>query len=119
MNAKAAKNRTTIRQFHARVLRDTFGGPVDDRDAFLLFMLFHLSRVELTGPVLSDRPVCTDIAAITQRHCGAALAALWRGRDDPRADYMHWYWRWNAEWQSYAHADNLNEDEAARLRVLT
>jgi hypothetical protein len=119
MSAEAIRDHTTIDRFHADVLCDVFGTYVSDRDAFLLFTLFHTNSVELTAPVLSDRPSVRHIATITQRHCGKALAALWRGRDDPRASYTHWYWRWNGEWGAYAHAEGLDENETARLHELT
>jgi hypothetical protein len=64
-------------RFHGRLLRDTFGGPVGDRDAF-----------------------------------------LWKGADDGRADYAHWYHRWNSDWGSYEAAENLSAVDRTRLREL-
>jgi hypothetical protein len=108
---------TTIYDFHGRLLRDTFGKKIDDRDAFLLFTLFHLCQVELTGQVLSDRPGLgpgDKIEPITQRSCSEALASLWTG-DDARSDYCYWYYRWNGDWGSYGHAENLTREEVQRL----
>jgi hypothetical protein len=78
-------------------------------------------QIALVGPVLTDRPQLTvgdRIAAITQRHCAQALSSIWKGSEDPRADYMYWYWRWNGDWGSYGHAESLTEEEQARLRAL-
>ena len=113
---------TTIDDFHGRLLRDTFGPSISDRDAFLLFTLFHENQIVLTGRVLTDRPQLSEgdsIAAITQRGCSEALASVWAGSEDERADYIHWYYRWNGEWGSYEHARNLSEVESERLRELT
>jgi hypothetical protein len=113
---------TTVGELHGRLLRDTFPRGLGDRDAFLLFALFHQYQVELSGPVLTDGPQSREgyrVAAITQRGCSAALASLWHGTEDPRGHYAYWYYRWNGEWGSYAHAENLTQDEEARLRELT
>src|SRR4051812_48069634 len=107
---------TTIDDLHGRLLRDTFGRDLDDRDAFLLFTLFHHYQIELAGPVLADRPSMgagDRVHADTQRGCAEALASLWAGCDDERADYTYWYWRWNDEWGSYGHAEDLSAEEVA------
>ena len=31
---------------------------------------------------------------------------------------MYWYWRWNVDWGSYGHAENLTDEELLRLRFL-
>src|SRR5262245_49611060 len=113
---------TTILGLHGRLLRDTFGCNISDQDAFLLFTLFHMFQVELAGPVLTDRRQLgagSRVCAITQRHCSQALASVWRGSGDPRGHYTYWYLRWNGEWGSYGHAENLSEEEQIRLRELT
>jgi hypothetical protein len=112
---------TTIYDFHGRLLRDTFGGPLSDRDAFLLFALFQHYQVEIRGGVLTDRPnlgVGSLIPADTQRGCAEALASLWRGAADERADYTYWYWRWSTDWGSYQAAENLSAADRERLREL-
>lgn len=112
---------TTIYDFHGRLLRDTFGPNIGDQDAFLLFTLFHEYQIVLAGRVLIDRPQLAEgssIAAITQRGCAEALASVWAGSDDDRANYTYWYYRWNGEWGSYQHASNLSEAESARLAEL-
>jgi hypothetical protein len=112
---------TSIYDFHGRLLRDAFGRGLDDRDAFLIFVLFHHYQIELDGLVLTDRPGLRSgdrIHANTQRGCAEALASLWSGCADERAHYMHWYRRWNGDWGSYSHAGQLSSEEASRLRVL-
>lgn len=109
---------TTIGYLHSRLLVDVFGRPLDDRDAFLVFALFHSYRVVLRGPVLKDRKGCLVCAAITQRHAASALTALWWGTSKPGAHYTHWYWRWNGEWGSYGHAENLSPEESERFEEL-
>jgi len=121
MKGYRALHKTTIHDFHARLLRDTFTNILDDSDAFLLFSLFHTHKIELAGAVLKDRPQLGRgdcIAAITQRHCAEALASLWRSGDDQRAHYTYWYWRWNGEWGSYGHAEHLTDVEQRRQREL-
>lgn len=112
---------TTIYDLHGRLLRDTFGNGLNDFDAFLIFALFHHYQIELSGPVLTDRPSMgagDKVHADTQRGCSEAIASLWAGSDDDRADYTYWYRRWNAEWGSYAHSERLSLAERARLRFL-
>jgi hypothetical protein len=112
---------TTIFDLHGRLLRDTFGPTLDDSDAFLVFVLFHHYQIELSGPVLTDRPnlqAGDRVHAETQRGCSGAIASLWSGSDDERASYVYWYRRWNGEWGSYGHAERLSAEEKARLRAL-
>jgi hypothetical protein len=112
---------TTIYDLHGRLLRDTFGGGLSDPDAFLIFALFHHYQVELSGPVLTDRPnmrAGDKVHADTQRGCSEALASLWAGRDDERSSYAYWYHRWNGDWGSYGHAERLSPEEKSRLRSL-
>ena len=70
---------TTIYGFHGRLVRDTFGRDLSDRDAFLLFCVLHYYQIELAGPVLADRPSLgagSRVSADTQRGCGEAIASL-------------------------------------------
>jgi hypothetical protein len=109
---------TTIYKLHGLLIRETFGGEFSDQDAFLIFVLFHSYRIELSSAVLSDRPGVTDVAALTQRDVSSALASAWRGTSDERADPYFWYFRWNKEWGSYGHAENLSAEEQTRLDQL-
>ncbi len=112
---------TTIYEFHGQILRDTFGCDLTDSDAFLLFALFHHYQIELSGAVVTDRPnlkAGDRIHAHTQRGCAAALASIWLASEDERADCMYWYRRWNGDWGSYGHAENLNNKESDGLRSL-
>ncbi len=109
-----------IGDFHARIIRDTFGTNLSDENAMLLFSILHSYQIVITGPVLSDCPSSdagSSIPAITQRHCGEALAALWAGTGDSRADYMYWYYRWQ-KWGSYSRFGELTPDERARMRQM-
>ena len=109
---------TTIDDLHGRLLRDTFGHRLSDTDAFLIFVLFHSSRVMLTAPVLTDRPGIQEVGPLSQRGVSAALASMWQGTEDRRAACTDWYFRWNGEWGSYEHAERLTLEEQDRLAAL-
>lgn len=109
---------TTIDDLHGRLVRDTFGRRLSDADALLVFTLFHTHLVVLSAPVLTDRPGIGEVAAITQRGASAALASAWAGTADERAEPMFWYCRWNGEWGSDAHAEQLPPEEAERFGQL-
>jgi hypothetical protein len=97
------------------LIRDTFAHRLSDQDAFLVFVLFHSSRILLFGPILTDRPGVLEVAATTQRGVAEALASAWRGTQDQRADPAFWYFRWNGDWGSYYHAERLSPAERERL----
>ena len=112
---------TTINDLLGRILRDTFRSDLNDLDVFLLFSIFHLYQIELAGAFLTDRPHLKGgdlIHADTQRGCSSAMASIWANSDDERSDYAYWYWRWNADWGSYARLENLSDGEKERLRWL-
>src|SRR5262245_54657491 len=107
-----------VADFHARIVRDTFDAGLSEADSLLLFAVLHSYQIEVSGPVLSNCPavgVGSLIAAITQRCCGEAVAALWPG--DDRGDYMFWYRAWQ-DWGSYSRFDDLTAAERARMRWL-
>jgi hypothetical protein len=106
---------TTIYDLHGRLVRDTFGRRLRDEDAFLVFVLLHGYRIALSGPVLSDRPGVTEVAAVTQRGPSEALASAWAGTQDEQADPHFWYGRWNGDWGSYGRAERLSSEEQERL----
>jgi hypothetical protein len=109
---------TTIYDLPGRLLRDTFGRTLKDQDAFLVFVLFHSHRVVLCEPILTDRPGITEVFPHSQRGVSSALASLWEGTDDPRANYVYWYYKWNGEWRGYDHADHLTDEERERFEFL-
>lgn len=109
---------TTIYDLHGRLLRDTFGRRLSDTDAFLVFVLFHGYRVWLSAPLLTDRPGVQEVHALTQRSVADALASVWAGTTDERADSYFWYFRWNGVWGSYGHAEGLSLEERERLEQL-
>src|SRR5213595_3883123 len=102
---------TTIYDLHGRLVRDTFGRRLSDQDAFLVFVLFQSYRIILSGPVLTDRPGVLRVAALTQRGVSEALASAWVGTQDEQADPYFWYRRWNGDWGSYGHAEQLSSVE--------
>jgi hypothetical protein len=109
---------TTIDDLLGQLVRDTFGRHLSDEDAFLVFTLLHTHRVLLCGPVLTDRPGVLEVTADTQRGVAGALASAWAGTADERADLYYWYFRWNGEWGSYEHANQLSPAERERLGQL-
>jgi hypothetical protein len=117
-DAEGAVDGTTIYDLHGRLVRDTFGHRLSDQDAFLIFVLFHCYKVVLSEPVLSDRPGVQVVAAQTQRGVAEALASVWIGTQDERADLYFWYYRWNGGWGSYGHAERLSPAESERLEQL-
>lgn len=108
----------TIYQFHSRILRDVFPTGLSDTDAFLVFCLLHNYRINVQEGSISDRASVRAIEPITQRDSAAAIASIWTGTDDVRASPSYWYFRWNGEWGSYGHFENLSEEESSRLKVL-
>ena len=111
-------NGTTIYDICGKILRDTFGGSLNDDDAFLVFVLFHSNRILLVENALKDCPGACEVAALTQRCVSEGLASMWNGTDDCRADYCYWYYRWNGDWGGYQHAENLSVAERARFTEL-
>ena len=111
-------NLPTFQQFHERIVTDTFPERLSDDDAFLVFAILHTYVTVLAGPIISDAPQCDKIYGMTQRGAADALAALWRGTDDERGHYTHWYWKWNTDWDAYRHLEALSPEEKARMRVL-
>ena len=109
---------TTIYDLHGRLIRDTFGRRLNDQAAFLIFVLFHTHRIVLSAPILTDRPAALEVAAHTQRGVSEALASVWAGTDDKRANSTYWYFRWNGEWGSYGHAERLSPEEKERFDEL-
>jgi hypothetical protein len=89
-----------------------------DKDAFLVFLLFHIYRIVLSGRVHTDRPGVQEVAAHAQRGVSEAMASAWTGTSDERADPHFWYYRWNGDWGYYGHAEYLSPAEAERLGQL-
>src|SRR5690349_15732544 len=111
-------NLPTFQQFHERIVSDSFPQRLTDEDAFLVFAILHSYVIVLAGSFINDAPQCDKIYATTQRGAADALAALWRGTDDERRDYTHWYWKWNTDWDAYRHLEALSPQEKARMHVL-
>ena len=69
---------TTIYDFHGRLLRDTFGRGLDDRDAFLIFLRFLAARRKRTVLALDFGDLTPDAVLAfldhleTERNNGAA-----------------------------------------------
>lgn len=92
---------------------ESFDTSLNDHECMLLFGILHNRSVQF-----SDGGVW---CAVTQRHAGACLAAIWQNgnpslRDSFRwgelakADYVHWYWQW-AEWNGEVCFHHLTEHE--------
>jgi hypothetical protein len=113
-----APNLPTLQQFHERIITDSFPQRLSDDDAFLVFAILHTYVTILSGPIISDAPQCDKIYGTTQHGAADALAALWRGSNDPRGDATHWYWKWNTDRDAYRHLEALSPGEKARMRVL-
>jgi hypothetical protein len=120
----ASPEPTTFDELHGRLLRDIFGRDIEVEDALLLLIIFHYYRIELSKPqVLIDerRP---DIryrvlaGPLTLRRCAEALASVWSGQLDMRAEPSHWQRRWQDEWGGYTRVRRLSPTELTRLHEL-
>jgi hypothetical protein len=115
---------TTYCELHGRLLRDTFGREIGDADAFLLFTAFHYHRVELSRPQVFADEKRPDIdyrvlaGPLAPRQCAEALASVWAGNLDVRAEPSHWLCRWQDDWGGYVRVRRLAPDEVARLHEL-
>jgi hypothetical protein len=78
---------------HTHLIRDCFPNGLSDRDALLVFTIFHTCGIHLSRP-LRDRPDCYQVAAVTQRHAAKAIADSSDNTSDERADDAYWYRRW-------------------------
>ena len=86
----------TIDTIHQELLRAAIAEPLTDDLAHSAMILFHTHRLQLSGPILTDRVGVTEVAAQTQRDVASIVAALWPDRTDlQRTNYAHWYWRYN------------------------
>src|SRR5262245_21389389 len=115
---------TTYRELHGRLLRDTFGRDISDADAFLLFTAFHYHQVELSRPQVYAEEKRPDIyyrvlaGPLPPRQCAEALASVWAGELDVRAEPSHWLCRWQDDWGGYVRVRWLSASEVARLYKL-
>jgi hypothetical protein len=105
----------TSDNFHNLLIEECFSTDISDEEAFLLFVVLHLYAIRIPEGLLSDRPESTKWHGLTQRGASASLAYLWRNTNDERREDMYWYWRWNKEWNEYAHAENLSQAEQEAL----
>jgi len=104
-------DKPTAQEFHRRLLKDVFSGPVSDTDAMLLFHLLHNYEIHLPENTIENWDK-TFILALTQRGAADAIAGLWADSDDPRNDYTHWYGEWQRQ------DETLTEEHQERLVVL-
>ena len=115
---------TTWRELHGVLLRDTFGRDISDADLFLLFTALHYYRIELSCPQVysCERRLNMSYGVIAgplePRGCAEAIASLWTGRLDVRAEPSYWYCRWRDEWGGYVRVRGLTADEVLRLHNL-
>jgi hypothetical protein len=117
---------TTFGDFHRRIVRETFDHETSERDAFLLFTIFTYHSFLLSTPQLlsdyADRPDVRNVTVVFRplepRRCAEAVACLWEGAQDIRAEPSHWQIRWSEEWGGYRRARNLSPEELERLYEL-
>jgi hypothetical protein len=100
--------------FYAQLLGDTFAQDLSDGDAHLVFVILHYYRIVLSRPQLlleyANRPelnVQVVFGPLEPRRCAEALASLWSGRVDSRAEPSHWLLRWQGEWGGYVRLRRL------------
>src|SRR5688572_10810849 len=117
---------TTHADFYDRLLRDTFGRDLADADAHLVFVILHYYRVVLSRPqVLAEYAARPDLdfrvifGPLDPRRCAEALAGLWSGGMDIRAEPSHWVLRWRGAWGEYVRLRHLTPAELARLGALS
>ena len=108
---------TTRNNYHAKVIAEVFDQSLSDPDAMLVMALLHMESFQLPGPILRDAVSLRTFAALTQRHAGKCLARIWRGTDNPRGSYIHWYHEWNV-WGSYGRLESLTRAERQRMARL-
>jgi len=109
---------TTRNNYHAKVIAEVFDQSLSDADAMLVMALLHEYCFHLPGPILRDATSVQSFSALTQRDAGTCLARIWRGTDNPRASYAHWYHAWNGEWGSYGRLESLTRAERQRMSEL-
>jgi hypothetical protein len=112
----------SINRLHEQLVKDTIRSRLSDGDAMLLFFLLHTYEIELLPDVLGDNCDGAIVAAVTQRHAAEIIAVLYRDRakkrDDHRASYEHWYWKWNTDWGSYGREERFTAEDRRRLEEL-
>lgn len=110
-----------ISDLKEKALVETFSEfDLSDNDYFLLFCLLHLYELRTRAHI--------EVHGYTQRGASDLLATLWRSihfgdkipdkKKNPECHYMHWYWKWNTDWNGYDHFKRLDPTETARLEEL-
>jgi hypothetical protein len=106
-------------------LGDTFSHDLSDGDAHLVFVILHYYRVVLSRPQLlaeyanrAELNVQVVFGPLEPRRCAEALASLWSGRVDLRAEPSHWLLRWQSEWGGYVRLRHLSPGQLGRLGEL-
>lgn len=84
-------------EFHERLVREAFGGPISDEDALMLLTLLHLSEIRFEKGTLIDEPDVQGLEGITLRHASACVAGLWPATDADRSNRMYWQERWQRQ----------------------
>ena len=97
------KTGTSPQRSHSALARDVFGEPLTEPEALCLMLILHACRI-----VLSEEAQLKNGArgfeGITSRHAAEVVASLFLS--DPLRNYVHWYWKWNAEWDANRLLDN-------------
>ena len=91
----------------ALAVRGTFDTSLSDRECFLLFGILHNCSMGFT-----ERG---NWAPLTQRGAASALASIWTGIDQEKADYVYWYSRWLLCWGGPSAFGKLEGDELELL----
>ncbi len=113
---------------HVELLRSVAGSRLTDSNALLWMVLFHTHEIRIRSECIESewRRCEADgmvvLHAGTQRWVADVVAEVWKEKrkvssDDPRGDYGHWYWRYNAE-VPYELAAQIPEHQMALLSEL-
>jgi hypothetical protein len=117
--------KTTKYNIHEELLRPYFQAPVRDEDALLWMVLLHNYAIQFRPGTIDEdwakvqesngEPI--TIPALTQRHAASVVAALWPDRDENRASYEYWYFKYGSK-TPYEVIENVPKDMMPRLLEL-
>ncbi|TMQ35476.1 MAG: hypothetical protein E6K70_02000 [Planctomycetota bacterium] len=92
-----------------------FQAPMRDEDALLWMVLLHNYAIQFRPGTIDED--WAKVPALTQRHAATVLAALWPDRDENRASYEYWYFKYGSK-TPYEVIESVPKDMMPRLLEL-